>query len=354
MSPELDSEPRSIAIVRPRTGLGDLLCTVPALRALCARLPSAEVTLVTFEEMAPVVERMKPWVHELLAFPGYPGIPERPPREADIEPFFEAARARRFDLAIQMYGLRPEANVVTERLGARRTAGFFSPGRWEADLQRFLPYPEHEHEARRHLALMRLLGADGRDERLEFPVDARDEAELAALGLRPGPYACLHPGATSPSRRWHLDHFATVGDALVERGLQVLVTGVPGEEELARGVVERMRWPARDLCGATGLGAFAALLRGAALLVSGDTGAAHLAQATRTPSVTAFLSGDAVRWAGLVDSERHRVARVQVECNPCAHLVCPIDHRCATRLEPGLVLRLVDELLTRRLERSAA
>lgn len=340
--------------MRPRTGLGDLLCTVPALRALRARLPSATVTLVTFEEMAPVVERMKPWVDELLPFPGYPGIPERPPREADIEPFFERARRRRFDLAIQMYGLRPEANVVTERLGARRTAGFLSPGRWEGDLQRFLPYPEHEHEARRHLSLMRLLGAPASDERLEFPVNARDGAEVAALRVGPGPYACLHPGATSPSRRWPLDRFATVGDALVERGLRVLVTGVPGEEELTHAVVERMRRPARDLCGATSLGAFAALLSGATLLVSGDTGAAHLAQATRTPSVTAFLSGDAARWAGLADPERHRVARVQVECNPCGHLVCPIDHRCATRLEPGLVVELVDELLARRLERSAA
>jgi len=44
-----------------------------------------------------------------------------------------------------------------------------------------------------------------------------------------------------------------------------------------------------------------------------------------------FLAGDPVRWAA-PDRRRHRVARVAVECNPCEHLVCPIDHRCATRL----------------------
>src|SRR5215210_5933868 len=95
-----DDEPRSVAIVRPRSGLGDLLCTVPALRALRARLPRAHVALVTWAEIGPVVERMRPWVDELVAFPGDPGIPERPPDAASIEPFYAAMRARRWDVAL--------------------------------------------------------------------------------------------------------------------------------------------------------------------------------------------------------------------------------------------------------------
>jgi hypothetical protein len=39
---------------------------------------------------------------------------------------------------------------------------------------------------------------------------------------------------------------------------------------------------------------------------------------------------------------------VQVECNPCAHLSCPIDHRCAARLEPRHVLDEVDRLVLER------
>jgi ADP-heptose:LPS heptosyltransferase len=332
---ELDREPRSVAVVRLRTGLGDLLCSVPALRALRARLPEAHIALITYPEMAPVVERQRPYVDELLPFPGWPGIPERPPRTAELEPWLAGVRARGFDLAIQAYGLRPAANEVTEALGARRTAGFFSPGAVDAPLDRFLPYPEHVHEVDRHLALMELLGAPARGRHLEFPITDRDEAPDAAGAV------VVHPGATSSSRRWPPARFAAVADALAAEGHEVVVTGVPGEEAVTSAVVAAMRAPARDLCGATTLGGFAALLRGAGLLVCSDTGAAHLAAAVGTPAVVCFLSGDPVRWA----HPGHRAARVAVECNPCPHLDCPIDHRCAGRLEPGAVLAHARALL---------
>lgn len=48
---------------------------VPALRALRARLPTARVAMITFEEMWPTVERMSGLVDELVPFPGYQGIP---------------------------------------------------------------------------------------------------------------------------------------------------------------------------------------------------------------------------------------------------------------------------------------
>jgi ADP-heptose:LPS heptosyltransferase len=130
---------------------------------------------------------------------------------------------------------------------------------------------------------------------------------------------------------------------LQSRGLEVAIVGTRAERALGRSVVEAMRAPAVDLCGRTGLGALAALLADARLLVGNDSGPAHLAAALGTPSVTLFLSGDPVRWS--YDSERHRVARVQVECNPCPHLSCPIDHRCASRLHVGAVLAQVDAVL---------
>jgi ADP-heptose:LPS heptosyltransferase len=357
----LDDAPDSIAIVRLRTGLGDLLCTIPALRALRAKLPSAHVVLITFEEMHEVVDRTRPWVDELLPFPGYPGIPERPPQDAEIPRFFAAARARRFDLALQMYGANPTANEVTERLGAKRTAGFFVPGTWEPDLATHLPYPHHEHEIRRHLLLMRHLGAaltDGdagrggngkrEGDALTFPLRSSDRLSAGRLaeevGLR-APYALVHPGATSPSRRWPPERFAVVADWLVRRGLQVAIIGTSDERALVRRVHAAVRGATVELCGRTDLGTLAALVADAEVVVGNDSGPAHLAAAVGTRSVTLFLSGDPVRWAH--DLPAHRVARVQVECNPCPHLNCPIDHRCATRLDVRRVVAEVDAALGR-------
>lgn len=339
--PLLDTEPESVALVRLRTGLGDLLCTVPALRALRTRLPRAHIAMVTYPEMASVVARMSPWVDELIGFPGDPDIPERPPRSAEERAaFYAAMRARGFDVALQVYGARTAANRVTAALGARSTGGFFVTGEWSADLTTSLPYPQHRHEIWRHLDLMALLGAESQGAELEFPLSAGDgeaaEAVLAAERLDRGPFAVLHPGATSQSRRWPLERWAAVGDDLARQGLAVAVTGVAEEAPMTAELVGRMAAPVADLAGRTDLGGFAALLARAGLLVCADTGAAHLAAAVRIPSVVLFQSGDPVRWAH--PDPRHRVARMQVECNPCPHLVCPIDHRCAEALTPRRVL----------------
>jgi ADP-heptose:LPS heptosyltransferase len=335
---ELDFEPESIALVRLRTGLGDLLCSVPAVRALRARLPGAHIALITFAEMAPVVARQRCYVDELLSFPGWPGIPERPVDSAAVPRFLEECAHRRFDLAIQMYGARPAANEVTASLGARRTAGFFTPGAWAPpSLDSYLPYPEHLHEADRHLALMEMLGAPAAGRGLEFPLTGEDRHEAAVVRERHrlgADYVLVHPGATSASRRWSPARFARVADGLASEGLQVAVTGVRGEEDVTCAVTSAMGSAGADLCGATSLGGFAALLAGARLLVCSDTGAAHLAAALGVPAVVVYLSGDPVRWS----HPGHRAARVEVGCNPCPHLECPIDHRCATLLTPAAVL----------------
>ena len=152
----------------------------------------------------------------------------------------------------------------------------------------------------------------------------------------PGRYAVLQPGTASTTRRWPVRRFAAVGDALAAEGLAVVLTGVPGEEEITAGVTAAMRAQATDLTGTTGLGWLAALLRDSALLVGNDTGSAHLAAAVGASSVTVFLPGDPLRWAHR--GPRHRAVAADVACAPCPHLVCPIDFRCADSVSPADVL----------------
>jgi ADP-heptose:LPS heptosyltransferase len=347
--PLTDPAVRSVALVRLRVGLGDLLCSLPALRRLRAARPDLRVSLLTWPETAPVVARMGDAVDELLPFPGAEGIPERRPDPAGWAPFLAAASARRFDLAVQQYGDRPAANAVTAALGAR-LAGGFAPTGWTpppGTERLHLRYPVQLHEADRHLRLFEHLGLPPGEEPMSFPVTPDDEAEHAATlarhALAPGGYAVLHPGASSPTRRWPVARFAAVGDGLAGDGLRVVVTGGAGERALGAALTAAMRAPAVDLTGATGLGGLAALLRDAAVLVGNDTGSAHLAAAVGARSVTVFLPGDPVRWAHR--GPRHRAVVADVPCAPCPHLECPIDFRCATSVAPGRVLRAARELV---------
>lgn len=301
------TEPRRVAVFRALQ-LGDLLCAVPALRALRAALPEASVTLIGLPWAASFAARFSHLVDAFLPFPGAPGLPEQEASPAVLDAFCRRARLESFDLAIQLHGDGSVTNAVVGSLGARAIAGF-TPSASAPGVGSFMAYPAEGHEIRRLLQLVAFLGARPRGEDLEFPQYAADEAALrcvpAAAALRPGRFAVLHPGARDPARRWPPAAFAAAGDALARRGLAVVLTGSESEAGLCRTVAARMTGPVTVLAGETSLGALAALLARAALLVVNDTGVSHLAAALRTRSVVLFTTSDVQRWAPL-DSSMHR------------------------------------------------
>lgn len=345
--PFADPAVRRVAVLRARVGLGDLLASVPALRAIRRSRPDLEVVLITYGEVRGIIDRQREYVDDVIAFPGWPGIPDRPVDSERLPAFLEEVKGRAFDLAVQMYGFRAAANEATAALAAPRTGGFFTPGEWQADLATHLPYPIRAHEVDRHLQLVEFLGATATDRRLEFPLTPADRAAAADVrarhGLESGRYVIVHPGASATSRRWLPQRFAEVADGLTDKGWQVVVSGVPAERDATATVIGSTTRGVVDLTGATNLGAFAALLADASLLVANDSGPAHLAAALDVPSVTVFLSGDPVRWAYADD--RHPVVRHPVECAPCGLLDCPIDFRCARAVTADEVLHAAVGLL---------
>ncbi|MBD0290624.1 MAG: glycosyltransferase family 9 protein [Thermoleophilia bacterium] len=298
--------PRRVAIVRALL-LGDMLCATPALRAFRAGLPEAQITLVGLPWARELAGRLPHLVDDYLALPGFPGLPESEPRIRELPAFLAEAQSRCFDLAVQLHGSGRVSNVLTALLGASRVAAFATRDAFRPDPELTFPYPAHGHEIHRLLALPRALGLEPQGDELEFPVRAEDEAELrsAAPDLASRAYACIHPGARS-ARPWPPDRFAAVADTLAARGLRIVLTGTAAEARVTRAVASAMRRHALDLAGRTSLGALGALVAGGRLLVSNDTGTAHLAAALRTPSVVVVTTSDPERWCPL-DGELHRV-----------------------------------------------
>jgi len=343
--------PRRIALFRALQ-LGDLLCAVPAFRAVRNGFPDAEITLIGLPWAAQFVRRFARLVDRFVEFPGFPGLPER---EADIGalPHFLAdAQAARYDLAIQMHGRGDLTNSIVAALGARVTAGFCPPGGHCPDPLRFLPWPESGTEIHRCIALTDFLGLARAGDRLEFPFDdgeiAQGDALLARHRLASQSFVCVHPGARLYTRRWPAEYFATVAQDIVRRGFAVVLTGSSEEALLTRRIARAL--PAGsfvDLAGHTELGVFAALLRHARLLVANDTGVSHVAAALRVPSIVVCCGADPHRFAPL-DHVLHEVLHHAVQCRPCAHVHCPIGHPCAHKLSPERVIAHVDARLSRR------
>ena len=290
--------------------LGDLLCAIPLLRALRRGVPQAKITLVGLGWARELSARFAAYVDDFLELPGFPGLPEGRFDVAALPAFLADAQAREFDLVLQAHGSGEVTNALAALLGGRRTAGFYRPGTFCPDPELFVAYAENGPEPRRLLRLAEHLGVEAAGDELEFPFQDRDRAELEGLDeartLRPGKYVCVHPGARLESRRWSAERFAAVADGIAERGFQVVLTGSEGEQDVVARVAAAMHRQAIDLSGRTTLGALAALLAGARLLVCNDTGVSHLAAALRVPSVVVFSASEPARWAP-VDASRHRV-----------------------------------------------
>lgn len=303
--------PERLAIVRALPGLGDMLCIVPALRALRAALPKAHVSLIGLPQSRDFAQRFRAYLDDFIEFPGYPGIAERTPMVHQLPNFFTTMHQRDFDLALQMHGSGITSNPFTVLLGAGRNAGLYLPGQYCPDEARFLPYPAHEPEPWRFLRLIQFLGIPLQGDELEFPLDDSDGQSLRIIDgteeVVPGQYVCIHPGASDPDRRWSPRRFAAVADNLAQHGLRIVLTGTAAEQDLTAAVSQAMNHRAIDLAGRTGVGALAALLSGARLLVCNDTGVSHLAAALTVPSVVIFLVTDPNRWAP-TDGQRHRAA----------------------------------------------
>lgn len=333
--------PRRVGIFRALQ-LGDLLCAVPALRALRRAWPAAEIHLIGLPWARDLARHLTSYIDAFHEFPGLAGLPEREPDAAGMQPFLQGMRQQRFDLLVQLHGSGTVVNGLLDEFGAVERAGFVP-----ADAPRLPPlhcrWPTSGTEVERLLGVIDALGLPRAGMALEFAVTAADRGAAARLVGAARPLALVHPGAQLPSRRWSPARFAAVADALAARGHRVALTGTAAEAGLTARVRALARTALLDLAGRSDLGTFAALIEAARLVVCNDTGTSHLAAALGTPSVVVSSGGDAARWAP-ADAARHRVLWHDVACRPCAHRECPYAHGCADGVSVGAVVAAVDAL----------
>lgn len=297
---------RRIAVVRAN-GIGDYCFAVPALEALRAAYPDAEIVLLGKHWHRDFLCARPGPVDRVVAIPAYGGVSAEPGAAEDaaaIEKFFEAMQRERFDLALQLHGGGRYSNPFTRRLGARVTAGLRAAD--AAPLDYCVPYVYFQHEILRYLEVVSLVGAPPVGIVPQIALIPADDSELDALGFdTAAPFAVLHPGATDPRRHWPAESFAAVGRALAERGAQLVIIGTGEERRAARAVLERLPATAFDACDRLSLGGLAALLARSRVVVSNDSGPLHLAAAVGAATVGIFWCGNMVN-GSLPTRRRHR------------------------------------------------
>ena len=202
-----------------------------------------------------------------------------------------ATRSASPEVAVNLHGRGPVSHQLVKRLGADQLVGFACP---EVDFDDGPLWDEEEHEVDRWIRVSQWVGGGAEP----------DDLRLPSPGAR-GEHVVVHPGAASGSRRWPVRRWGEVAATLVAEGHRVVVTGTHGEADLCAQVAASAPG-IEDHCGRHDLAELGHLVGSASLLLSGDTGVAHVATAFGAPSVTLFGPVAPALWGPRIDPHLHR------------------------------------------------
>jgi heptosyltransferase-2 len=346
------SDPARILVVQP-SWVGDAVMAVPTLRALRQRYPNAEISYLMRRYVKPLYAGM-PYADRLITY-----RTGRTKAKAGKGRFFELAarlRTAKFDMAVLLPNSF-KAALICRMAKIKRVVGYDRDGRGfllsdrllaPKENGKFVPSPIIKY----YLGLANYLGASARDLKMELfvtPSERRDaEAVLQRSGLtanidRPGsqgqpPLIILNPGANyGAAKLWKAEYFAALADRFIdELNATVLISAAPKERKIVEQIQRLMKRQAIDLSTqGLDLGSLKEIVRRCDLMVTNDTGPRHIAAALDIPVVTVF-GPTHPQWTEIYYPKERQVA-VKVFCGPCQKKVCPLDHRCMTRVTPGMV-----------------
>lgn len=358
---DVEPPPKRVLLFRLER-IGDLLMTLPAIDAIRARLPDAELRLVVGSWNAPLAHCL-PAVDAVETF-DVPWLSRDRPGSTLRAAAAQSAAWRRhdYDLAINF---EPDirSNALVAASGAQRRVGYASGG-GAGFLTDALDYDRTIHSSANAQRLVddalpaeRYPPTADASNAVPFvvPQSARETADhLLAAHRGDGPLVGINPGAGRLVKEWPPERFAGVAAALAaDDGATVVLLGGDGDRPQADGVRQALPSDAAliDLVSQAPLVELAAVLARLSVLITGDTGPAHLAAAVDTPVVTIFGPTDPNRYRPL--TQHAQVMHADLWCRPCGRLRRP-PTRCAhgapdclAGVETGAVVAAARRLITR-------
>lgn len=327
------------------SAMGDVLMTLPLVRALKAGMPGVRIDFATQSEWAPLLEG-HPDLERVVEVPvgalrGELPLPWRwPSAWRRYRRLGRGLSGARYDVVLDAHG-NTKSGLVARLAAAPRTVGPARAearelGAWFHDSRPPAPPSTRRHRRARALALLGPLGLATEDLGAALPEYPQGWARGVLGDL--GRVALLHPG-TSPRaafKRWSPAAFGALARDLAADGWAVRVVAGPGEEELARDVATASSGIAQALPVPPGLRELGGLLSEAGLFVGADSGPAHLASLLGVPTVTLFGPKDPSMYGPLGQG----VAVVNpVACHPCGLRRCPLARvECMADLRPSTVV----------------
>jgi lipopolysaccharide heptosyltransferase I len=335
-------EPR-ILVIKP-SALGDICHALPVLEFLASRFPRGKIDWVVNRSFAPLLVP-HPAINSVIPFDRKAISPWKFVQAWSA--LINRLRQGRYDLVIDLQGLLRSA-VMASATGCSLRLG---PGD-AREGARFLyshqsnPGPVGTHAIMRNWAFAKMLGAGPNPSAGRMFVAPESlSAARQLLASRPSPYWMLAPGARWITKRWPVDHFATIGKRLIEaHGGTAVVVGAPDEKDITTELAHKLGTGALALGGETTVSVLSGLLAHADLVIANDSGPLHLACSLGRPVASPFLCTriDLTGPYGQIS----RAIAAPVGCQGSMHRICPTRQECMAALNPDLVWNAITSSLS--------
>lgn len=337
--------------------IGDVLLTVPTLRAVRENYPKAYIAVMVSAGTEAMLTENR-LIDEVIVFD----------RSVNRESFFSRVRKelvfvaglrkKKFDLVIDLT-TGDRSAILSVLSGARyrlaadpRGKGFLGKRFFYTHLRRL---NEKSHTVEQNLQIVQQIGSDTADRSISLEIPQAASAAVEALFQRHGVVESalkvhLHPTSRWLFKCWRDDAMASLIDLLSERAqAQVVLTCGPSraEEEKARKIFDLSRFKPVDLIGKTTLKELAAVSKRCDLFIGVDSAPMHIAAAVGTPVVALFGPSGEVHWEPWGDG--HRVVAKEMSCRPCGQAGCDNSGRseCLETLSVGEVWEAVQKQMER-------
>ena len=343
------------------SSVGDVILATPVARRLRKEHPDARITWLVDAPFVELIEH-NPYIDRVVAFDhrgdhsGRRGLRRLAEQIGAIDRMIDLQNKLRTVLLAGL--LRPaRRQVLIKRKGLQVFRAL--AGRGEV-----IGAP---HQVVRYL---RVLDADlpdldsccqgiPKDLRTILRVDERQQRRVKEdLDQRQGEGLLigLIPGARHGTKRWPVEHLTAVGDECSRRGWNVLVLGGLGDTERVKALSEAMSIPPLSETSRGSLGRLACLMAACDVVVSPDTGPAHMAAALGVATLVIFGPTSPIRWAPV--GSHVRVVSLDLDCSPCSNYgasECPEKHHaCLVDLTPNRVMETIDQLLADRRQKEGS
>ena len=280
----------------------------------------------------------------------------KPSTLREIASFILDIRKSKYDVCLDLQGLF-RSGVIAWLSGAKLRAGFADAREGSRYFyQKYIEPPlgksfsENETATSHHHAVDKIMQAlklfdvpvpERADFSFTIPPQVTDAAKRLIKEAGIEEYAVFHVGARWKTKMWPENNWREfAGRFQSETGIPVVFTGSPTDSAIVERIISGLSGRFLNFCGKGNLIFLSAILKGAKMMVTVDSGPMHLASAFNIPIVSLFGPTSPEKTGPITGGKNHNF-QVQIDCAPCFKKGCEISPNCMDMLTPQSVMEKI-------------